>query len=213
MSSKFKLKALAAVAAGVLSVGVAQAAFINGSLSISDGGLTLPGLPSTSIVSELTSITQGSPVAANGCTGDFGVSADCFGVQATTSTISIPGNSGTYSWNGFTFTINSITNVTPTALHGAAGTNVLLSDALLFQVSGTVTGGAFDPTAFSGIWTANGSCAGDNPPATCNANASASWSVSLTALGQETTVPEPASIALIGIGLAGLGLARRRKQA
>ena len=83
-----------AVLAAAMSVGTAHAAFINGSLAASDGGLTLPGLPSTSIVSQLNIITQGSPVAANNCMGDFGTSVNCFGIMATTSTIDILAQTG-----------------------------------------------------------------------------------------------------------------------
>jgi hypothetical protein len=203
-----------AVLAAAMSVGTAHAAFINGSLAGSDGGLTLPVLPSTSIVSQMNTITQGSPVGANNCTGDFGNSANCFGFTLSTSTIDILAETGTYQWNGFTFTITSIApaDVVRNALHGAVGSSVLLSDSLRFEFDGTVAGGGFDTTAFHSLWVATGSCGGSNPPATCKSNATASWAVSLTALGQ-SVVPEPGTLALIGIALLGMGFIQRRPQA
>ena len=67
-----------AVAAGVVALGLAagsaQAAFINGGISFTDFGLTVPGVPSTSITNLMTTITQGSP-AVGGCTGNFTTAA------------------------------------------------------------------------------------------------------------------------------------------
>jgi hypothetical protein len=116
-----------------------------------------------------------------------------------------------YTYGVYTFTLSNVSDVVRTGLScNAAG---LCSDTLTLTVSGTVTGGGFDPTAFSGAWTANGACAGSSgPPANCTASVSASWSVSLVALGRETQTPEPASLALVGVALAGLGFARRRQR-
>ena len=58
----------AAAAVGLsLAAGGAQAAFINGSIGISDGGITLSALPGA-MVNTLTSITLGT-AATSGCQG------------------------------------------------------------------------------------------------------------------------------------------------
>jgi hypothetical protein len=199
-----------------LAAGSAQAAFINGSISFADFGLTLPGIPSTSIVSQLTAITQGVPTVGN-CTGNFStapVACDLAGAPTAASFNTAGPFGGTiYTYGGFTFTLLSVTSIDRSdVLH--VNPNGSLGDTLSFTVSGIVDDGAggLDATAFSGEWTAQGSCSGvAGPPVTCTATPTGSWSASLTALGRRD-VPEPTSLALIGIAIAGMGLSRRRKQ-
>jgi len=201
--------AIGGLAAGTVAIGTADAAFITGSLSFSDGGLTLPPVPTTSIVSGLTTITQATP-AVTSCTGDF---TGC-GIPNTAGTIALAGPFGgtVYSTTvgalTYTFTLSGVSNVSPTPL---APSGDILVDGLDFNIAGTVDdgpGGA-DPTAFSGLWTGNGSCVGDTGPATCTETPTGSWSVSISALGVPERIPEPASAALLGVGLLGLGLLRR----
>jgi uncharacterized repeat protein (TIGR01451 family)/MYXO-CTERM domain-containing protein len=181
--------AAAATLVGVgLCIGGAQAVSVNGSISFANGGLTVPAVPSTSITNQMTTITQGTPVPT-ACSGDFStapIACDLAGaVTGGTFDTGGPFGGTVYTYGGFTFQLQNVLAIDrANVLHvNDPFLPTLLSDSLNFVVAGTVSGNGFDPTPFLGVWTGQGACTGTPFPPTCTADVTASWSVSITALG------------------------------
>jgi hypothetical protein len=179
--------------------------FINGAISFSDSFDTLPTVPTTSIVSELTALDIGSPILVSTPTGDFAGTSDATGYDFDIN------NLPTQFFDtdtGFSFVLeNAADSRTPLSCVGP-----LCSDTLELLVTGVVSGAGFDDTSFAGVWTANGTCTGSTSE--CTGDISASWSVSLVATGEEPpTVPEPTTLGLFGFGLALAGIGYRKRRA
>lgn len=183
----------------------ANAAFINGSISFSDGFSTVPALVSTATFFDINS-TDTDATASTGDFAPFIVTPPAVDVTSAGDINTLAPSGSIYVVGGFTFTFSLITQDTSMALSCANG---LCVDSRTLRIAGTVTGNGFDATSWIGLWTANGSCAG--AAGACTGGYSPTWSSSIVAIGRNTQVPAPGALALMSIGLLGLGLHRRRK--
>lgn len=191
-----------------VGAGTANAAAINGSISMIgffDCECFAPG--DTSIVSQLTNIVSLDPSTAGDGFGDY---AGSVGPITPVEEILLdplapgfPGVQPVYTFaDGTEFYAMDVAQIFRRALVCAGG---VCQDSLEFKLVGMVVRAGFDDTPGVLRWTGQGSCLG--AVGVCQDQPSASWSASLSSPAR---IPEPAGLALLGLGLIGLTVRRRR---
>jgi hypothetical protein len=195
----------------------ANAAFIEGSVGFGDGLANTMNSP-TAVVVGLTTINPITTVVAP-CTGDF---SGCSGAGTAFSFTLGAGGQIVFTEDQFTFTASIVptafppSSITPLACDPVLAGSVaqLCTDKFNFNGIGVVhdnTNVLQDSLALFS-WSLTGNCLDRDGNNTCDALWAGSYAAVITAVGAPGQVPEPGSLALIGLALGAAGVASRKRR-
>jgi hypothetical protein len=211
-----RFKQILAVALLALTAPLAQAAFITGSVGFGDGLSNNMGAPDAVVVGLTTFIPITTSVGP--CTGDF---AGCSTTGSASAFTFGGGTQQVFAEGNYTFDFS----IVPTAFPPSSivplscdpvfpgSTAQLCTDKFNFNGRGFVhdSTGTYDDTLVLISFALTGNCLDRNGDNLCDSNWAATYAAVATAVGTPALLPEPGSLALIGVALAGVGFARRRR--